>query len=99
MEAVVLKVWTVTTSTDLDGNTTSTRLERDIDGCLFEPQQSVERTDPRSPGVLSPAKFYAPEPVHLDADDEVEAGGTTWQVVGGSMVWGTQTEIPVRRVG
>lgn len=98
MEAVTLTVDTVTTTTSADGDSTTTAVTQTVPGCLFEPQQAVERTDPRSPGVTTPAKFYAPLALVLDADDEVRAMGHTWAVIGGSMVWGQNTEIPVRRV-
>jgi len=79
------------------GNSVGTTANVTVGGVLFEPQQATERTDANSPGVVTPAKFYLPVPLQLDADDEIVADGITWQVIGGSSVWGTQTEVPVKR--
>lgn len=83
---------------DLGDSTPGATSEASYTG-VFEPQQFVERTDSRSPGVTSTAKVYLDVSLQLDADDEVElASGTTWRVVGGSSPWGMGTEIPVERV-
>lgn len=88
----------VVTTTDRMGNSTTTETVTEVERCLFEPAQATERTDPRSPGVTTPAKFYAPVALQLDADDEItDADGVKWAVLGGSSVWGTRTEIPVQR--
>jgi hypothetical protein len=88
----------VTTTTDELGNSTTETVETTVERVLFEPQQATERTDPRSPGEVTPAKFYLPVPLQLNADDEInDASGATWQVVGGSSVWGDQSEVPVQR--
>jgi hypothetical protein len=88
----------VTTTDDGLGNTTTTQTEQTVSGVLFEPRQATERTDSRSPGVVTPAKFYLPIGLELDADDViVDAAGVWWQVVGGSSVWGQDTEVPVTR--
>jgi hypothetical protein len=88
----------VTTTTDDLGNSTTTQTQRDVPSALFEPQQATERTDSRSPGVVTPAKFYLPTPLQLDADDViVDADEVWWQVIGGSSVWGNDTEVPVKR--
>lgn len=100
MDTVTISVTRVVTTTDDLGNSTETTTQEAIPGCLFEPQQSTERTDSRSPGVITPAKFYAPVALPLDADDVVtDESGVQWQVVGGSAVWGDQTEVPVKRIG
>lgn len=91
-------VRSVVTVDDGLGNETSTVTEVPVSGVLFEPRQSTERTDPRSPGVVTPAKFYGPFPT-LDADDEiVDADGVAWQVEGGASDWGGLSEVPVKRV-
>lgn len=88
----------VVTDTDKHGDSTVTQTERDVDGVLFEPQQATERTDSRSPGVTTPAKFYLPIALPLNADDVIlDADGVRWDVVGGSAVWDDQTEVPVQR--
>lgn len=90
----------VETTTDPLGDSTTTQTEQTIDGVLFEPQQGTERTDSRSPGVTTPAKFYLPVAIHLDADDLiVDADEVLWQVVAGSAVWQDQTEVAVKRTG
>ena len=88
----------VTTTTDPLGDSTITVAETPVEGALFEPRQATERTDSRSPGVTTPAKFYLPVPLHLNADDEIiDAAGVTWQVIGGASVWGNDSEVPVER--
>lgn len=97
MQGETVTVISVTTTTDDHGDSTTTQTEQDVAGALFEPMQATERTDSRSPGVTSPAKFYLPIPIELDSDDVILRGETSWQVVGGSSVWGNQTEVPVTR--
>lgn len=88
----------VATTTDAYGDTTTTTTSSTVEGALFEPQQGIERTDSRTPGVVTPAKFYLPAALTLDADDTiVDADGMTWQVVAGSSVWDDQTEVAVQR--
>jgi hypothetical protein len=97
MDFQTVTVVQVTTTTDDLGDSTTATLEQDVDGVLFEPQQATERTDSRSPGVVTPAKFYLPIPLDLDADDVILHAGFEWQVIGGSSVWGNDTEVPVKR--
>lgn len=98
MESVAVTARTVTTTRDDYGDSSQAVVELAIPGCLFEPSQATERTDRNSPGVVTPAKFYLPVPLHMDADDEIiDTAGVTWQVVGSSSVWGDQTEVPVMR--
>lgn len=88
----------VTTTTDDHGDETVVQTEQDVGGVLFEPQQATERTDTRSPGVTSPAKFYLPVPLALDSDDVIlDADAVAWSVAGGSSAWGDRTEVPVVR--
>lgn len=97
VERVSITVRHVTTTEDGIGNTSESVTTTTIDNVLFEPQQSTERTDPRSPGVTTPAKFYVRQALPLNADDEIICDGVTWQVVGKAAVWGSRTEIPVKR--
>ena len=93
--ATVVRV--VTTTNDLGDSTTSSN-SLEVPGVLFEPQQGAERTDRDSPGVVTPAKFYLPIPLELDADDAIiDAAGVRWEVIAGSSVWGSQTEVAVQR--
>lgn len=57
-----ISVWiaTPTRTRDKYGNFTETWTVVEHAGCLFEPEQSSERTDSRSPGVTSPARLYMP---------------------------------------
>lgn len=94
----VVTVIQVTTTTDDLGDTTVESVEQEVGGVMFEPKQGVERTDPQSPGVVTPAKFYLPIPLQLDADDViVDADGVWWSVTAGSSVWHDQTEVAVTR--
>ena len=97
MQRVTVTVVQVTTTTGPLGDSTISTLEQDVDGVLFEPKQATERTDARSPGVTTPAKFYLPVPLELDADDVILHDGYEWQVIGGSSVWGSDTEVPATR--
>jgi hypothetical protein len=93
-------VTAVVTTTNDDGDSTTTSTTQVVDGCMFEPQQSSERTDNNSPGVVTPAKFYLPIPLQLNADDTItDANAVEWQVLGGSSVWIDQTEVAVSRTG
>lgn len=87
----------VTTTVDDYGNESTEQTERDVEGVLFEPRQATERTDSRTPGVASPAKFYLPVPLQLDSDDVIVRGEVVWQVEGGSSVWRDRTEVAVVR--
>lgn len=90
----------VTVDTDVYGDSTTTQTEQQVAGVLFEPQQGTERTDSRSPGVVTPAKFYLPVALQLDADDVIlDASEVPWEVIAGSSVWQDQTEVAVRRAG
>lgn len=94
---ISVTVRAVTTTRDANGDSTTSSSTSTVAGALFEPQQGVERTDQHSPGVVTPAKFYLPGAVALNADDEIDAAGVTWRVVAGSSVWGDQTEVAVER--
>lgn len=58
----------VTTTDDLGDGTMET-FETVLDWALIAPRSSTERTDPRSPAVLTAASIYAPFATVLDADD------------------------------
>lgn len=100
MDYQTVTVRSVTTVDDGIGNTIETPTTSTVPGVLFEPQQAIERTDSRSPGVVTPAKFYGPFPL-LDADDTItDAAGVRWQVIGGSVRWDAEhSEVPVKRTG
>lgn len=73
--------------------------ETRVPGCLFEPEQSTERTDTRSPGVTTPAKLYTPGPAP-DSDDLVQVNGKTWEVIGTPASWGDAgAEVALKRWG
>lgn len=98
-ETTVTVIQVATTTDDLGDSTTATD-ETQVSGVLFEPRQGVERTDSNSPGVVTPAKFYLPVPLQLDADDAIiDAAGVRWEVIAGSSVWGSQTEVAVTCAG
>lgn len=94
---ISVTVRTVVTTRDANGDSTTTPTTSTVTGVMFEPQQGVERTDQHSPGVVTPAKFYLPGAIALNADDEIDAAGVTWRVVAGSSIWGNQTEVAVER--
>lgn len=101
-EAVTI-VSTVTTPDDM-GDSTTTETREDIPGVLFAPSQIVERgsrgnmsAGTTQPGVMIPATFYLPVARQLNSDDVILHDGLAWRVLGGSAVWGDQTEVPVER--
>jgi hypothetical protein len=91
-------VTAVVTTRDKYGDETTATTTQTVSGVMFEPMQATERTDSRTPGVTTPAKFYLPIPLQLNADDTItDAASVVWQVIGGSSVWIDQTEVPVVR--
>jgi hypothetical protein len=91
-------VTAVVTTRDKYGDETTATTTTTVPRALFEPQQSTERTDTHTPGVVTPAKFYLPVALSLNADDTItDATSVVWSVVGGSSVWVDQTEVPVVR--
>lgn len=94
---ISVTVRAIVTTKDANGDSTTSSASTTHTGVMFEPEQSTERTDSRSPGVVTPAKFYFPTALALNADDEIDAAGVTWRVKGGSSVWVDQTEVAVER--
>lgn len=93
-----ITVTAIVTTRDKYGDETTETSTQVVPGCMFEPQQSTERTDSRTPGVVTPAKFYLPIALTVNADDTItDAASVVWNVVGGSSVWVDQTEVPVVR--
>lgn len=86
-----------TTTRDALGNKTTSRVTTSVEGAIFEPERTLERTgDDRAP-VIQPARWNLPGVYELDGDDTIEDGDNVWQVVGGSTVWLDRTEVPVTR--
>lgn len=86
------------TTTDRYGNTTKTTEEFPLQPCLLEPQQTTERTDPRSPGVTVPAKLYiVGQSAKIDSDDKFRIDGKMWEIIGLSD-WG-DLEVAIKRWG
>ena len=103
MSETVTIVRTVTTPDDM-GDATTTQTREDISGALFAPSHIVERgsrgnisAGTTQPGVTIPATFYLPVARELNSDDVILRNGVAWRVLGGSAVWGDQTEVPVER--
>lgn len=77
----------VTTTDDLGDGTTETD-ETTLDWALVAPRSSTERTDPRSPAVITAASIYGPFATPLNADDVLVVSGHSpsmdgeWQVDG-----------------
>lgn len=83
---------TTTTTTDL-GDSTTTTADTTLDWALIAPRSSSERTDPRSPAVVTAASVYGPFGTPLNADDVLIVSNHspsmdgTWQVEGRSGDW------------
>lgn len=93
---------TVTRTRDDFDNYVDVYTVTDVEDCNFEPEQSTERTDPRSPGVTSPARIYAPAScpavppsaiivrppgATLDDDGHLVITGEAWAVQGNVERW------------
>lgn len=83
----------VETDTDDLGNSTVETFETVLAWALIAPRTSSERTDPRSPAVVTAATLYGPFGVAIDADDLVVIAGHSatfdgeWQVEGMPGQW------------
>jgi len=101
---------TVTTTTDDLGDSTTATVDSTLDWALIAPRASTERTDPRSPAVVTAASIYGPFGTALNADDLLVVSGHspsmngTWQVEGMPGDWSLGDwrpgfEVAVKRVG
>lgn len=66
--AAVSLISVVTTTDDLGNGTTET-VETVLDWALVSPRSSTERTDSRSPAVITAASIYGPFATAIDSDD------------------------------
>ena len=99
------------TSTDNGlGDTTEATADTVLDWALFTPRSSTERTDPRTPAVITAATIYGPFGTAVNADDLIvvadhsPAADGTWQVEGMPGQWKLNTwepgfEVAVKRAG
>ena len=93
---VTVTVVSVTSATDAYGDSTSTTIETDVDGCLFEPETSSEYVTPGLPAVSSPARVYMPEGAAVESVDHLLVAGERWDVVGDVERW-PQVVVAVKR--
>ena len=83
----------VTTTTDANGDATTSTADTVLEWALVSPRSSTERTDPRSPAVLTAATIYGPFATPISADDLLIVAdhspsmNGTWQVEGRSGDW------------
>lgn len=86
-----------TTTTDGLGDTTEGVSPRVLDWALIAPRASSERTDQRSPAVVTSATLYGPFGQGPDADDTVVISGHSpamdgpWQIEGRAGEWSNGT--------
>lgn len=87
-------VRSVVTTTDDLGNSTTIPTDTPLAWALISPRSSNERTDPRSPAVISAATIYGgPFGTPLNSDDVLIVSGHSpsmdgeWQVEGRSGDW------------
>lgn len=103
-------VRSVVTTTDDLGNSTTVPTDTALDWALIAPRSSTERTDPRSPAVITAATIYGPFGTALDADDVLVVSGHSpsmngeWQVEGRPGDWSLSGweagfEVAVKRAG
>lgn len=75
------------------GDGTTSETTETLAWALIAPRASSERTDPRTPAVVSQASIYGPFGTALDADDTLVVSGHSpamdgvWQVEGRSGDW------------
>lgn len=101
---------TSTTADDGLGNTTTATVETVLAWALIAPRSSDERSDSRSPAVISAATLYGPFDAAIDADDRIlvadhsPAMDGEWQIEGrpGSWSlggWRPGLEVALKRTG
>jgi hypothetical protein len=100
---ITVTLMATTTTDDGLGNTTDETTSTDYPGVRYAPRSSAERTDARTPAVLSGATLYARGdfPVHaadsiVIADQHPLIDGT-WQVDGDAGYWGVGVEAAIKR--
>ncbi len=90
--ATVSLISVVTTTDDL-GDSALETVETVLEWALVSPRSSSERTDPRSPAVLTAATIYGPFATAINADDLLVVFDHSpsmdgeWQVEGRSGDW------------
>jgi hypothetical protein len=101
---ITITVVSVTTTRDDYGDETNTQTTATVAGCLFAPRSSTERSNTRSPAVISGGTIYKPGPgLVVNADDKITISGVspmidgTWSVEGEPGYWGVGTEVAVTR--
>jgi hypothetical protein len=101
---ITITVTSVTVTDDGLGNTTETTTNATVPGVLFAPRSSSERTDSRTPAVITGGTIYKRGPgLTVDANDRITISGVspmidgTWQVEGEPGYWGAGTEVAVVR--
>lgn len=96
---------TVTATDDGLGNLTETTTEATYDKVRFAPRASSERTDSRSPAVITGASLYRRGEFPAARADRIVIAGVsdlidgTWQVDGEPGYWGRGTEVAITRAG
>lgn len=101
---VTVTLVTVTITEDPLGNKTETTTTADYDQVRFVPRSSTERTDPRSPAVITGAQLVRRGEFPAEAADRIEITDQhdqidgTWQVEGQVGRWATGVECAIKRV-
>lgn len=101
---------TTTTTTDDLGDSTTVTTEAAWEWALIAPRSSTERTDPRTPAVISAATLYGPFGMAVDSDDVLIVSGHSpsmdgeWEVDGRAGDWSLNgwnpgLEVAVKRAG
>jgi len=90
-------VRSVTTTTDANGDSSTTTSDTTLAWALIAPRSSSERADSRAPAVLTAATIYGPFGATVNADDLFIVSGHsssmdgTWLVEGRSGDWSLGT--------
>lgn len=100
---ITVTLVSTTQTTDDLGNVTETSTSTTYDKVRFAPRSSSERTDSRSPAVITGATVYrrgefpakAADRIVISAQNPLIDG--TWQVEGDSGYWGAGVEVAIKR--
>ena len=98
------------TTTDPYGDETTETTESTLEWALVAPRASTERSDPRTPAVVTAASVYGPFGTSLDSDDLIVVADCgpnldgEWQVDGNAGDWSLDGweagfEVAVKRAG
>lgn len=100
---IAVTLVTVTAVEDEFGDVTTTESSTTYDRVRFAPRSSSERTDSRSPAVITGAALYrrgefpVTSAARIEIVDQHPMIDGTWQVDGQGGYWGAGVEVAIKR--